>query len=66
MLSDREIAAQADPQFGQHFLVSPEKLVEAGIGRRHPSRRRRSGGWSRYRHRGEGTSEIAEPDAGRA
>jgi 16S rRNA A1518/A1519 N6-dimethyltransferase RsmA/KsgA/DIM1 with predicted DNA glycosylase/AP lyase activity len=26
MLSDREIAAQADPKLGQHFLVSPEKL----------------------------------------
>jgi Ribosomal RNA adenine dimethylase len=26
MLSDREIAARADPRFGQHFLVSPEKL----------------------------------------
>jgi predicted O-methyltransferase YrrM len=26
MLSDREIAAQADPELGQHFLVSPEKL----------------------------------------
>lgn len=24
--SDREIAAQADPKFGQHFLVSAEKL----------------------------------------
>ena len=28
MLGDREIAAQADPQFGQHFLVSPEKLAK--------------------------------------
>ncbi len=28
MLSDREIAAQADPQLGQHFLVSPEKLAK--------------------------------------
>jgi 16S rRNA A1518/A1519 N6-dimethyltransferase RsmA/KsgA/DIM1 with predicted DNA glycosylase/AP lyase activity len=26
MPGDREIAAQADPEFGQHFLVSPEKL----------------------------------------
>jgi Ribosomal RNA adenine dimethylase len=26
MLSDREIAAQADPKLGQHFLVSPQKL----------------------------------------
>lgn len=26
MLSDREIAARADPRFGQHFLVSPKKL----------------------------------------
>lgn len=26
MLSDREIAAQADPELEQHFLVSPEKL----------------------------------------
>jgi 16S rRNA A1518/A1519 N6-dimethyltransferase RsmA/KsgA/DIM1 with predicted DNA glycosylase/AP lyase activity len=26
--SDREIAAQADPAFGQHFLVSAEKLSE--------------------------------------
>lgn len=28
MLSDREIAALADPQFEQHFLVSPEKLAK--------------------------------------
>ena len=34
--SDREIAAQADPALGQHFLVSAEKLVRAGLGRRHP------------------------------
>jgi predicted O-methyltransferase YrrM len=26
MPGDREIAARADPEFGQHFLVSPEKL----------------------------------------
>ena len=26
--SDREIAAQADPALGQHFLVSAEKLAE--------------------------------------
>src|ERR1035438_3843588 len=26
MLSDREIAAHADPELEQHFLVSPEKL----------------------------------------
>jgi 16S rRNA A1518/A1519 N6-dimethyltransferase RsmA/KsgA/DIM1 with predicted DNA glycosylase/AP lyase activity len=26
MPSDREIAAHADPELGQHFLVSPEKL----------------------------------------
>jgi 16S rRNA (adenine1518-N6/adenine1519-N6)-dimethyltransferase len=26
MHSDREIAARADPQLGQHFLVSAEKL----------------------------------------
>jgi 16S rRNA A1518/A1519 N6-dimethyltransferase RsmA/KsgA/DIM1 with predicted DNA glycosylase/AP lyase activity len=26
MPDDREIAAQADPEFEQHFLVSPEKL----------------------------------------
>jgi 16S rRNA A1518/A1519 N6-dimethyltransferase RsmA/KsgA/DIM1 with predicted DNA glycosylase/AP lyase activity len=35
MLSDREIAAHADPELEQHFLVSPEKLsrliVAAGI-----------------------------------
>jgi 16S rRNA A1518/A1519 N6-dimethyltransferase RsmA/KsgA/DIM1 with predicted DNA glycosylase/AP lyase activity len=28
MLSDREMAALADPEFGQHFLVSPEKLSQ--------------------------------------
>lgn len=28
MQSDREIAAHADPKFGQHFLVSAEKLSE--------------------------------------
>jgi 16S rRNA A1518/A1519 N6-dimethyltransferase RsmA/KsgA/DIM1 with predicted DNA glycosylase/AP lyase activity len=28
MLSDREIAAQADPQLEQHFLVSREKLAK--------------------------------------
>jgi 16S rRNA A1518/A1519 N6-dimethyltransferase RsmA/KsgA/DIM1 with predicted DNA glycosylase/AP lyase activity len=28
MLSDREIAALADPEFGQHFLVSAEKLAQ--------------------------------------
>jgi 16S rRNA A1518/A1519 N6-dimethyltransferase RsmA/KsgA/DIM1 with predicted DNA glycosylase/AP lyase activity len=28
MLSDREIAALADPEFGQHFLVSAEKLSQ--------------------------------------
>jgi 16S rRNA A1518/A1519 N6-dimethyltransferase RsmA/KsgA/DIM1 with predicted DNA glycosylase/AP lyase activity len=36
VLSDREIAALANPDLGQHFLVSPEKLSQlvaaAGIG----------------------------------
>jgi 16S rRNA A1518/A1519 N6-dimethyltransferase RsmA/KsgA/DIM1 with predicted DNA glycosylase/AP lyase activity len=36
VLSDREIAALANPELGQHFLVSPEKLSQlvtaAGIG----------------------------------
>ena len=36
MPSDREIAARADPQLGQHFLVSGEKLAKLIDGSRHP------------------------------
>ena len=62
--SDDEMAAQADPALGQHFLVSAEKLSKlvaaAGI---RPDRRRRGAGSGR-RDRREGTPEGQKPHRG--